>query len=105
MTIDTLKGSPQFPTITGSISSSTQEAMDVAVQVLQAHKDAWVVVTTRERIAILDELIKDFAAIAPQWVAACIQAKGIDEDALTASEEWTVGPWPVLRNLSQLRQS
>src|SRR5258708_29455784 len=41
MTVDTLRGSPQFPTTSSSIAPSTQEAMDAAVQSLQARKDAW----------------------------------------------------------------
>jgi len=79
--------------------------MDAAVQALQSHKDEWVTRTVRERIASLDRLTQDFAAIAPRWVAACLQAKSVAEDAPTASEEWAVGPWPVLKNLRQLRQS
>ena len=105
MTIVTHHGSPLFPAVSDSISPSTRDEMDAAVQVLQLHKDEWVTRTVRERIALLDRLIQDFAAIAPRWVAACLQAKSIAEDAPTASEEWTVGPWPVLKNLRQLRQS
>ncbi|TMC16368.1 MAG: aldehyde dehydrogenase, partial [Chloroflexi bacterium] len=105
MTIVTHPGSPSFPTVLGSISPSTRDEMDAAVQALQSHKDEWVTRTVRERIALLDRLMKDFAAIAPRWVAACLQAKSIAEYAPTASEEWAVGPWPVLKNLRQLRQS
>ncbi len=105
MTVDTLRGSPQFPPPSSSIVPSTQEAMDASVKSLQAHKDAWVALTIRERIVILDQLIKDFTAITPRWIAACLRAKGVAEDSPAASEEWAAGPWPVLRNLRQLRQS
>src|SRR5712691_9001046 len=105
MTIVTHRGSPSFPTVLGSISPSTRDEMDAAVQALQSHKAEWVTRTVRERIASLDRLIQDFAAIAPRWVAACLQAKSVAEDAPTASEEWALGPWPVLKNLRQLRQS
>src|SRR5438093_1523185 len=105
MSIATQHGSPQVPTVPGSISPSTQGELDTAVQVLQSHKDEWVTRTVRERIALLDRLMQDFVAIAPRWVAACLQAKSVAEDAPTASEEWAVGPWPVLKNLRQLRQS
>ncbi|TMB81193.1 MAG: NAD-dependent aldehyde dehydrogenase, partial [Chloroflexi bacterium] len=94
MTIATHRGSPSFPTVLGSISPSTRDEMDAAVQALQSHKDEWVTRTVRERIALLDRLIQDFAAIAPRWVAACLQAKSVAEDAPTASEEWAV-PGPV----------
>ncbi|MFL5705697.1 MAG: aldehyde dehydrogenase family protein, partial [Ktedonobacteraceae bacterium] len=105
MTVDTLRGSPQFPTTSSSIAPSTQKAMDAAVQSLQARKDAWIALTVRERIAILDQLIKDFTAITPSWVAASLRAKGIAEGSPASSEEWAAGPWPVLKNMRQLRQS
>src|SRR5579859_7756034 len=105
MTVAARQGSPHFPSISGSIAPSTRDEMDAAVQALQAHKDEWVTVLNRERIAILERLIRDFAAVAPRWVAACLQVKGIAEDAPTAGEEWAMGPWPVLKNLQQLRQT
>jgi acyl-CoA reductase-like NAD-dependent aldehyde dehydrogenase len=79
--------------------------MDAAVQTAQAHKDEWVKVPLSKRIAILDELIKDFAAIAPRWIAASLKAKGLAEDSPAVGEEWAGGPWPVLKNLRQLRQT
>jgi len=104
MSIATRSGSPQFPTVAGSMPPSSQETMDSAVETLQAHKDAWVKLPTSKRIAIVDELIKDFAAIAQRWVNACLQAKGIAPGAPASGEEWAAGAWPVVRNLSQLRQ-
>ena len=105
MTIDTLHGSPQFPTISGSIQSSSQDEMDAALQTLHTQKDAWVALSIPERIVILNRLMRDFVAIAPRWVAACIKAKGIAEDSPTVAEEWGAGVWPVMKNLRQLRQS
>ena len=105
MTITTHGGSPQFPMVSGNMPPSTQDGMDAAVQTLQSHKDTWVKLPIRERITILDELIKDFAAIAQRWVDACLQAKGIAPDASVAGEEWAAGAWPVLKNLRQLRQA
>ena len=105
MTIDTRHGSPQFPSVSGSVLPSTRDEMDAAVQTLQARKDAWVALSVHERISIVDELIKDFAAIAPRWVAACVQAKGIPEDSLAVGEEWAAGVWPVIKQLRQLRQA
>src|SRR5579884_1500231 len=105
MSVATRSGSPQFPTSRQSMPPSSQQEMDAAVQALQEQKDAWVAVTPAERVALLDRLICDFAAIAPRWVAACQQAKGIAADSPLAGEEWALGPWPVLKNLRQLRQS
>jgi hypothetical protein len=105
MTTTSWRGSPQFPGIEGSIEPSTRDAMDAAVETLQANKDAWVALPVRERIALIERLIKDFAAVAPRWVSAGQQAKGMAADSPLAGEEWALGPWPVLKNLSQLHRS
>ncbi len=77
MTIDIKHGSPQFPTASSSISTSSREEMDAALQELQAHKNAWVALPVSERIVILDRLMRDFHAIAQRWVDASVKAKGI----------------------------
>src|SRR5258708_27466424 len=41
----------------------------------------------------------------PGGFAACKREKGMDECPPASSEEWAAGPWPVLKNLRQLRQS
>jgi acyl-CoA reductase-like NAD-dependent aldehyde dehydrogenase len=105
MSLATRHGSFQYPAIAGSVASSTQAEMDAAVQALRARKDAWVQVSVRERIALVDRLIKDFAALAERWTAACAQAKGIPAGSPAANEEWALGPYPILLNLRQLRHS
>lgn len=105
MTIDVHRGSPQFPTVAGSVAASSQETLDAAIEVLQSHKDEWVRISISQRIALIDQLIRDFAAIAPRWVAASARAKGLAEDSPLVGEEWAAGTWPVLKNLRQLRQS
>ncbi|HEV2238493.1 MAG TPA: aldehyde dehydrogenase family protein, partial [Ktedonobacterales bacterium] len=79
--------------------------MDAAVQLLQERKEAWVAVPVRARIALLDRLIADFGAVAERWVAAGVQAKGLDPRADVAGEEWAIGPYPVLRNMRLLREA
>src|SRR6266568_3534332 len=105
MSIATRSGSPQFPAVSGSMPPSSQDAMDSAIETLRAHKDAWVKLPISKRVAIVDELIKDFAAIAQRWVDACLLAKGIAPGAPASGEEWAAGAWPMIRNLSQLRQA
>lgn len=105
MAIATRAGSPQFPTAASDIPPSSREAMDAAIADLQAKKDAWVRVSVRERIALLDRLIRAFDAIAPRWVAACAQGKGIPADSPTVGEEWGTGPYTLIRNLRLLRES
>jgi Aldehyde dehydrogenase family len=98
------QGSPQFPMVSGSIQPSTQEEMDAAVQVLYEHKDAWIALPVRARVTLLDTLIKDVAAGAERWVEACCEAKGITNTAFVG-EEWSTGPFTLLKQLRQLRQS
>ena len=104
MMTDTLSGSPQFPAVSTGVTSSTRDAMDAAVQSLQSRKEAWVSTPVSERIKLLDRMMKDSAAIACKWVDMSRQSKGIYENVHTA-DEWSVGPYAVLRNLRGLRRS
>ena len=74
------------------------------MQILQEQKNAWVTVSTHARIALIDELLQDFAAIAERWVAACCEAKGIAQTTFVG-EEWGTGPYTLLKQLRQVRQS
>jgi acyl-CoA reductase-like NAD-dependent aldehyde dehydrogenase len=105
MTIAAQQGSPQFPQAASAVAASDQTAMDSAIAELQAHKDAWVATSVPERIAIVDRLIADFAAIAPRWVDACVRAKEIAPESPTVGEEWSMGPYTLLKQLRQLRTS
>src|SRR5437660_10414197 len=105
MTIDTLHGSPQFPIVSGSIQSSSQDEMDDALQTLHTQKDAWVALSIPERIVILNRLMRDFVAIAPRCVAACTNAKGIAEDSPTSTAELGAGVRQAMNTLDQLRPS
>ncbi|HEY7848690.1 MAG TPA: hypothetical protein VIC27_01435, partial [Ktedonobacterales bacterium] len=99
------KGSFQFPTTASGQPVSDQATMDAAVQTLQQRKDAWVNVSVRERIALIDRLIRDFHALQGRWVAACLQAKGLAPQDPAAGEEWATGPYATLKHLRQLRSS
>ena len=105
MSVETRHGSFQFPTATSNIVPATQDEMDAAISTLKEHKEAWTQVPVAERITIVDALLRDFAAIAPRWVEAALQAKGISPDSPVVGEEWGAGAWPVAKQLRQLRQS
>ncbi len=105
MTVEIQHGAPQFPSVAGDISTSNREEMEAALQELHAQKNAWVMLPVAERIIILDRLMRDFADLAPRWVAASLKAKGIAADSPAASEEWGAGAYPVMKILRQLRQS
>ncbi len=103
MSVSTRQGAPQFPTVAGSIPPSTCETMDAVIQEVQDHKNAWVAFTVRERVALIDELIRDFFALSQRWVSISQSVKGITE--IAPGEDWLAGVLPVLKNLRQLRQS
>lgn len=105
MTTTAHEGSPQFPTIAGSIRPSTHEEIDAAVQAVQAQKDAWVALSIEQRLTLLDRLIKDFAAVADRIVSASCEAKGIADASPLVGEEWSMGPFATLKNLCQLQRS
>jgi acyl-CoA reductase-like NAD-dependent aldehyde dehydrogenase len=105
MATATVHGSFQFPALSSDTPPTSQADMDQAVQTLQEHKDAWVAVSVRERVALLDRLIADCAALAERWVAASLQGKRIPAGAPAASEEWLTGPYVTIKCLRQLRQS
>ena len=105
MTTDIQHGSPQFPTSTNAVASTTTTAMDSAIQDLQQHKDEWAQLSIDARIALLDTLSKDFASVAPRFVKAGLMAKGRSDDPNNAGEEWLAAAWPVARNKRLLRQS
>ncbi len=105
MTIIEHRGAPNFPSVTNTVRVSTHDELEQAVQTLQTHKNAWIALSPHVRVAIIDELITSFAAIASRWVEACLKAKQIAPDSPMASEEWGNGPWPVLKQMRQLRQS
>ncbi len=105
MSIAIRPGAPQFPSIVGTLPPSDQATMDAAVAELQAKKDAWVALPAPERITLIDRLIADFYALADRWVAACLEAKGVGQNSPIAAEEWVAGPYAVLVELRQLRQS
>ncbi|HET9978901.1 MAG TPA: hypothetical protein VFQ32_00545, partial [Ktedonobacterales bacterium] len=105
MTIAAQQGSPQFPQAVSAIVASDQATMDAAITALQAEKDAWVATPVPERITLVDRLIHDFAALAPRWVDACLRAKDIAPGTPGVGEEWSTGPYTLLKQMRQLRTS
>jgi acyl-CoA reductase-like NAD-dependent aldehyde dehydrogenase len=73
-----------------TITPTSQNAIDEALGVLQANKDAWVTLSIDERIAILDEIKHDMIEVADRWIAASINAKGIPALSNGEGEEWVV---------------
>jgi hypothetical protein len=98
-------GIPRHSEALSLVPSTSREALDKAVAELQAGANAWAGVSPRERVTLLDLLLRDFLAVSDRWVAASLEAKGVAPDAAAAGEEWIAGPYLVLRNLRLLREA
>lgn len=85
--------------------STSSVALDTVVRRVQEGSRAWVKLGLSERIQLLEELRRAYAAIAEASVRAACEAKGIDPESPLAGEEWLSGPLPVVRNLRQLADS
>lgn len=105
MTTTLREGSFQFPATNGAIPPTDQPAMDDAVRALNGRKDAWISVSVRERLALIDRVMADFFALRDRWVAACLEAKGVGPGSPAVGEEWASGPYTTLKHLRQLRMS
>jgi aldehyde dehydrogenase (NAD(P)+) len=92
-------------TISAAPQVTPVSSMDPLVHRLKEGAHAWVKVTLGERIALLEELRRNYHAIAEASVLASCEAKGIPPDSPIAGEEWLAGPLVVLRNLRLLAES
>ncbi len=100
-----ITGSPHFAATNGALSPEARRAIDAALAQLQARKDAWVALDIATRCALLDDVSRDLQAVADDWVAACVQAKGITPpQSFAHGEEWVFFA-AVLRLARLLRQS
>ncbi|MGE3840429.1 MAG: aldehyde dehydrogenase family protein [Vicinamibacterales bacterium] len=70
-----------------------------------AHKDAWVRVGIRERIALLEQAINGMLAVADDWVAEACRAKRLRPDTPEAGEEYISGPMTTVRGIRLLIQA
>ncbi len=89
---------------TDTLTPPAQATLDAAVAVLAAHKNEWVRLSVAERLALLAEITADMQAVAGEWVSACVEAKGIGDNAFARGEEWLFLA-AVFRLLRLLRQS
>ena len=97
--------SPTSPTAEAAPAVTPRPEIDAAVAAVAAARDSWWSLALAERIALLDELTRDFLAVAPRWVEACQRAEGIAADGPFGGEEWIAGPYFVVRNLRLLREA
>lgn len=95
-----------FPVITSQEDQFIlfTQAMDKALADLQAQKDNWVRTSIAERVAIIDQLIHDFAAVTPRLIEAELQAKGL-QDSDPGHIVESVNVYTVFRILHNLKRA
>jgi acyl-CoA reductase-like NAD-dependent aldehyde dehydrogenase len=90
---------------TGSTQESSEREMDAALDLLQRNKADWAQLRPEAKATILDDiLLRRLPAVADRWVAACVEAKGIDPSSSRVGEEWG-GFWSLVRITRLLRNS
>lgn len=94
--------SPMRPTIsqpTADRRALDRPLLDAALGTLRERREEWAHLSIEDKIAYLEELRDLATAIAPEWVAAAVKAKGIPEGSPAVGEEWMSGPWALIAGL------
>ena len=100
-----ISGSFMYPVVEGDRQASTMDEMIAAIQKLERKKHEWAGLTIEQRLGFLETMIRDFTSLAPVWVEKVSAAQHIAENDHAIGTEWMQGPYSVLRNLQNLRQS
>src|SRR5581483_3144016 len=100
-----LAGALRTPEPQSELPASSRPAIDAALETLRSRRLEWATLPLLEKIDLLRQLRKSFAAVAEPWVEACQRAEGLAATDPRAGEEWIVGPYFVLRNLRLLQSS
>lgn len=79
------------------IPPTTIEELDKAVWSLKGKADAWLKVSTAERISLLEDSIREFGRLMETWVERSLIAKQDTEDPYSRGMEWIGGPVAALR--------
>jgi acyl-CoA reductase-like NAD-dependent aldehyde dehydrogenase len=100
-----ISGSFVYPAADGGRPASTVDEMIAAIQNLERKKQEWAEKSIEHRLGFLETMIGDFASLAPKWVEKVIAAQHIVANDHAIGAEWMQGPYSVLRNLQNLKQS
>jgi hypothetical protein len=80
-------------------------SLDAAVLTVAANVDRWASMGALAREELLDRVVADLAAAAPDWLRAACEAKGLQPDSFEGAEELVGGVGVLARLVQQLRQS
>ena len=99
-----MSGSYAFPKLADATETSEAD-LDAMLVELKEAAPGWVAASLDERIALLERVMADTAAVADAWVADACTAKGVELGSDIEWEETYGGPALVVRNARLLRNS
>jgi hypothetical protein len=88
-------GAPRFPTP----PATAERELDAKVQRLGEAARTWATLPIGARIALARSMLAGYYRIAERSVRAACAAKGIPAGSPLEGEEWSTGPWCVIRHL------
>lgn len=77
--------------------STSKPQLDEALSILSEQAPAFSRLSAGERAGLLRACVPRLLQVAPEWVAAGCQAKGLRLDSPESSEEWLAGPMVTMR--------
>lgn len=88
-----------------AVHPTTQRQLDEAVARLREAAPAFARLPIPDRIALARSMQSGFVRVAEQLVRAACAAKGLPTGTPVESQEWSTGPWPVIRQLRLTAES
>lgn len=85
--------------------SSSQSQMDAAIKRLREGAKTFAKLSLDQRIALAEAMQQGYLRVAERSVLAGCKAKGITPGTPAAAEEWSTGPWGVVRQLRLIREA
>lgn len=87
------------------LPSSTQSQVDAAIKRLREGAKTFAKLSLDQRIALAVSMQQGYLRVAKRSVLAGCKAKGITPGTPAEAEEWSTGPWGVVRQLRLIRES
>lgn len=82
-----------------------EDELDEALAVLAAKKGEWAVLPIREKIQLLEELVRRGDRVAQQWVDAATVGKRLKPNTPWVGEEWISGPWAFIEGCQSVKRT
>jgi hypothetical protein len=84
---------------------SSQSQMAAAIARLREGAKTFARLSLEQRIVLVNAMQQSFLRVANRMVQAGCKAKGIKPGTPEEAEEWSTGPWGVVRQLRLIRES